>query len=443
MADPADKELADGLKGAKKKARNFAIILKGTKVVHLIVQKKSIKAGDLAGGKSEFGGNAVLQGVCQGDGADLVFKMIGEPGTEPPVKIAQFKELITEKTDLKIKPCFEMVLSLDPIDEKEEDESEAEDAVPKAVVPPPAPPPAPAAEAVPPPAPAPADLMKQLVAAMNKMGDGIKAAVVAVPARKTELLTQVAGFQTQVKAADADAAKASLLAVGKLIKEMTGAAPAAPPPPAAAAPVPPPVAPPAPEPSKGAQWEKAFAEMEPRYLEALKSAPGDAASKLRVVFTYATEQAEAGQFDKALASLKRLEPLIAEALASPGKTPEIAAGTVEKRKFLLTRFKQIPGEIRPEVNKLKASIAREVPDEDPDELGSAIEASLQSFYDEIQDEIDKAINSGDMKVMSGLKGRVMKNELISHLFDNPLTDGSKFRESLIGALEEVEAKLAG
>lgn len=460
MADPADKDLYNGLKAAKKKPRNFAIILKGAKVLHLIVQKKPIKVGELQAAKVEFGGNAILRGICQGDGAEMVFQMVGEPGSEPPIKNAQFKEIVAEKTDLKIKPRFEMVAEVAEVDDSEEEmlEGEEEDSSSAETVPPPPPPPptakAPSEEAPPAPPPPPeapaGDALKQLVATMNKLSDGIKSAVAASPDRKAELLQQVAAFQSQIKAADAAGAKTSLLAVGKLIKEMAGgtAPPVSPPPPpplgpsATTPPVPPPP-PPAPGKDPGEAWNKAFQDVEPRYLDALKTISSDAASKLRVVFTYATEQAEAGQFDKALAALKRLEPMLAEALANPtGATPEIAAGTVEKRKFLVTRFQQIPNEIRPEVNKLKASIARDVPDEDSEELAAAIEESLQDFYDELQDEIDKAINAGDMKLINGLKNRVMQNALLAHLSDNPMTDGTKFRESLLTALDEVEQKLA-
>jgi hypothetical protein len=506
MAETPDEELSKNLKAARKKARNFVMVLKGTRLVGLIVSKKSIKAGEKAAAKAEFKGNAFVEGVVVGEGAELVFKIQGAPGGEPGVKIAQFKDFVDEQAGMKIKPRFEMVSELQVVDENEEEGSENEEdeggnvpnappppqskgnEVPPAPIAPPPPqskgnevPPAPPAPPPPtqnkgndvppspPPAPpsSPTDEMKGLIAAMNKLSDQIKDAAAKNPNQKGELLKHVAAFQAQAKSGDAQGAKASLLAVGTLLKQLSGTSPVTPPPAPPVAPSPPesssqvppaptppsppesssqvPPAPTPPPPDRAAvDWEREFARIEPRYLEALKTSTSDAASKLRVVFTYATEQAEARAFDKALGALKRLEPLLDAVQQAPSGGPagEIEKGIVEKRKFMLTRMKAIPGEIQPSLNKLKDAITREVPEENADELAKAIESALKDFYAQIQEEIDDAINAGNSKILAGLKNRVLGNQLIEHLYTNPLAEGAAFRDSLIDALDEIEQKLA-
>jgi hypothetical protein len=131
-----------------------------------------------------------------------------------------------------------------------------------------------------------------------------------------------------------------------------------------------------------------------------------------------------------------------DATAASKTSAEIPKGIVEKRKFLLTRWRQLPVDLRPEVENFKAAVEQAVPEEDPDELGDAIEEALQAFYDELQDEIDRAINAGDMGVIKGLKSRVSAHPLVKHLVENPMVSGTGFQSLLIEALEEMEAKLA-
>src|SRR5260370_10110714 len=57
------------------------------------------------------------------------------------------------------------------------------------------------------------------------------------------------------------------------------------------------------------RWDTAHGEIEPRYLQALKDQP-ERASALRAVMAFATEKAEAGEFEKALDALKRMEGIL-------------------------------------------------------------------------------------------------------------------------------------
>ncbi|MES1265975.1 MAG: hypothetical protein ABUU24_10050, partial [Variovorax sp.] len=102
-------------------------------------------------------------------------------------------------------------------------------------------------------------------------------------------------------------AKTTLLAVGKLAKELSAAPPQAPPPP------PTNTNDQQADQNKAAQWQAEWGALEPKYLAALEEASNDLAGKLKVIHAYATEQAEASQYDKALTALGRLRPLIDQA----------------------------------------------------------------------------------------------------------------------------------
>jgi hypothetical protein len=77
------------------------------------------------------------------------------------------------------------------------------------------------------------------MAAMNQLSAPIKAAVVANPGRRDEIVGLVGKFQQQAKDKQIEPAKATLLALGKIVKELAGGG-AATTPPTAPPPTPPP-----------------------------------------------------------------------------------------------------------------------------------------------------------------------------------------------------------
>jgi hypothetical protein len=218
-SDVLDEDLAIGLKQAKKKARNFLLVVKGSKPLKLIVKKKPIKAAEVQEAKKEAMGTGVYQGVCQGDGGlEMVFRLVGE---EPTVKTVQFKELIAEQTGLTIKPRFELVTELADVDDEGE-ESETQEAEVSA----PTAPQTEDAEAA----------LKKLMAGMNQLSPAIKTVVGANPGRRDEIVGLVGKFQQQAKDKQVEPAKATLLSLGKIVKELSGgggAVPQPPPPPGA------------------------------------------------------------------------------------------------------------------------------------------------------------------------------------------------------------------
>jgi hypothetical protein len=120
MANVAlDDELIEGLKGAKKSPRHFALIAKGMTPVKLLVQKKKFRDGELMKAKTEAKGNEIITGVLVASGSDFAFQVLGE---EPSVKPMKLKELIAEQAEMPAKPRWEVVTVLTDVGEEEEEE---------------------------------------------------------------------------------------------------------------------------------------------------------------------------------------------------------------------------------------------------------------------------------------------------------------------------------
>jgi len=459
-----DDELLEGLRQAKKKPRNFAIVLKGSKVLKLIVKKKPIKPQEILEAKSEVKGTDYLQGVCQGDGgAEIVFRVVGP---EPGVKAPQFKELISEQTGLAIKPRFESVKELQEVDDDSADDGGAENvtasdttasdttASDTTATTEPTQQPSEIPEA-PPLQTEQVSEAKSLLAKLNKIAPAIQTAVTNHPNRKNDVLGLAAKFKKEVADSQFDGAKETMKGLATLLKELSA------PPQSSQSTTP------QPEPTQTQQteqpqqqnenplagrWQQEFPKVEAEYLEALKKADDKLASQLRVLHTFATEQAEAGAYDRAFKAVDRLKPLLQQALSSQGPGGaggEIATGTVAKRKFLLDRFNRIPGEVKANLRPLRAKIATEVPDEDPKQLVDGIETMLGEFYGEMREAIDESINAGDgdyaaaIKTIDELKKKVQSDALVQLLMRDPLKSGVNVENLLLSALGEIESQLAG
>lgn len=239
MPDALDEELAQGLKQARKKPRNFVLLGKGTTVLKLLIDKKPIKSSDIQEAKKATKATTIVSGVIVGDGTDLVFKVVGE---EPSFKTAAFKEYLSEQSGLKVKPRFQVVPELAEINDTGEDEQGESDSTESKP---------PGDTSIPPSgsiesqssesqstefessesAPGGDDPLAALVATMKSLAPHVQTAILRAPSRKDELLGLVAEFQKQVKAQDAAATKAALGAIGQALKQ--GAAPGSQPAPTA------------------------------------------------------------------------------------------------------------------------------------------------------------------------------------------------------------------
>jgi hypothetical protein len=133
---------------------------------------------------------------------------------------------------------------------------------------------------------------------------------------------------------------------------------------------------------------------------------------------------------------------------SSRSTPEIAPGTVQKRKFLLERWARIPEEISLDLQTLKQALERDLPDEDADLLIELAEDYLSDFYVDMKEAIDDDINAGDSKYQNAIqtigdfKARIATEPLIQNLKKNTLGAAVSIDAILLRALDEVEQGLA-
>jgi hypothetical protein len=284
-----DEDLYNGLQQArKKKPRYFALIAKGVEVVGLIVQKKVINSGVAQKAKAESKGNLVIQGICQGEGVELRFEVVG---SEPSIAPKKIKDFIEERTELSLKPQWAVVTELAAVVDDEAKPADTPVASSTPVTDP-----GPTAEVPPPAPPAPPVDVKGLQARLKKLLERHKDLVGKNPDLKEKLqpLAKPAAELVMKGSAEASTALDNLEKALNLA-ESGGQQSSS---------------------SKQQEWKAEHARVEPRYLEVLSGNPPDAA-KIRAVMAYATEQADLGGYDKALVALKRLEPLLAAATVSP------------------------------------------------------------------------------------------------------------------------------
>jgi hypothetical protein len=204
---------------------------------------------------------------------------------------------------------------------------------------------------------------------------------------------------------------------------------------------------PATAPVDAAQYEARLAVVEPRYTEILKANPADA-NKMRAVFGFAAEQAEAQQYGKAVAALTQLEKLIDAAGTMGAPSGQGYKGIVAYRKSLL--------ELRAAVAKVEGQIAgliKAIPNQMPDEadLAEELASDLREANEELQDLVDDAMGSAeneDTPITSALKSRldeliaeIATNAVIKHVDQNPFGVAMNIEATLGKALSGVRGAL--
>lgn len=147
-----DKELAKSLLVARKKPRNFAMVVKGVTVLKLMLSKKPFRDAELLEAKKQAKGNEVVTGVCAaGEGAELQFRVL----EESPVQDAKLKAFIKEEAGLSVATRFVIDAKVTPIlDESNDADVDLGKEMPQASStnasePPPPPPPPPTASGQP------------------------------------------------------------------------------------------------------------------------------------------------------------------------------------------------------------------------------------------------------------------------------------------------------
>ncbi|MCP4043198.1 MAG: hypothetical protein GY731_14785, partial [Gammaproteobacteria bacterium] len=379
----------------------------------------------------EEGAGQFYYGVISGKGPNITFNMNSLDGFEKPAtKNIVLKNYLRDEADMKFKPVYEIVTELPdtPVDEGPEgEEIEAspetvpEPEVPEATLaaeetaPEPAPPPPEES----PEAPVDTTAAKQLTAALAKLSPVITKAVVAQPARKAEILGQVADIKQAIRTGETDTAKSQLLETGRLVKELAAGAPGN----VEAPEVPT-------EDNAETQWQTLFAKLEPRYLEALKLQPANA-SQMRTVMGYASEQAGAGQYAKAIKAIKRLAGMIQEAM--PEETvPEGDGGPEEiKVSFVAMQKSRLAWDgarktVAAELRKLEQAIleaCREEPDfEEIANRTQQLYRILDTLDERLLDKLDDALNAQEQELRSSIhrEAQGLIREYLTFVDSDPL-----------------------
>jgi hypothetical protein len=143
-----------------------------------------------------------------------------------------------------------------------------------------------------------------------------------------------------------------------------------------------------------------------------------------------------------------LDEAAAEPDADTGAVPE---GVVAKRKFLIERWRQIPGELDVHLQRLKTDIAAKLPHEDPEDFGEGVRLTLKRLTDAVEadlnDAIDASINAGDAKyaavadALGRLRKRVSEDAMVSFLRRTSLFPGRPVEAALLKAFDEIDAAL--
>ncbi len=196
-----------------------------------------------------------------------------------------------------------------------------------------------------------------------------------------------------------------------------------------------------------AQYEARLAAIEARYQDVLKTNPVDA-NKMRAVFGYASEQAEAEQFVKAVAALGQLEKLLDAAGAEDAKGEKGFKGIVAYRKTLI--------DLRAAVAKVEGQIAnlvKAIPSQMPDEadLAEDLADDLRESNEDLQNLIDEAIGTAKNESepitrelsarLDALIAEVGSSEVIKHVDSNPFGVALSIGTTLGKALSDVRAAL--
>mgnify|MGYP000504161209 FL=1 len=124
---------------------------------------------------------------------------------------------------------------------------------------------------------------------------------------------------------------------------------------------------------------------------------------------------------------------------------------VQKRAFLVARWKQIAADLVSEVETVRSTVAAKLPHEDSDQFAKVLGSALVEIVDDLKSSVDDAviasINAGDPKYaavsdrIAKLRSDVSGNQLIAALRDNSLAPGQPIEKAITAALNEVQAEL--
>lgn len=478
ISDESKALLEDVKKG---KPRKFAMICRGVEVVSLVVYKR----GNVEKHKKEakqVGKGQFYFGTLEGQGPDIRFILARADGFErAPVKTASLKSFLEESADFKCKPLIEIrdvapmvlddddplvarFLKLQPaalaacdahpdraaeinslclqiggcFDQGQTDDAQAKLAALEVLLAKTAGSDSPPAESQGEPKSEPKseqkDEQKELAEALKKLKPLLDKVVDARPERKSELFAAMAQSANEIKERKFEAARKSLVELGKTLKSLATGGPSV---------------------SQAEQESAAFRErqqqLEPQLLAAQRASP-EKSTALGNVWTFALQQADAANFANAAKAFDRLEEAIRGILSGPAETL-VPEGTVKMAKVLLSTWKQARSETLAEIEKLRTALEKQLPNEDCNSVMAKVEQHLDGFAADL----DKAVYGVSsqlsepgpvqraQKLIAEYRNRVRRDRLIQYLNNSQRQLGVEIRVEAIflGLFDDLETALAG
>ncbi len=153
-----------------------------------------------------------------------------------------------------------------------------------------------------------------------------------------------------------------------------------------------------------AKWEKALAAIELDYLQALSDRPADA-SKLRAVMSFAQGKAEKGEFEGAIAALKKLEEQLLVKATATVPTGLVAAAVLRSElhnirmnaaRGLVQLAATLKGKADPRAHQIEPIV---------EQLATAMPSQLETALEQL----DSALKSGDSDAANSLRASVQQD----------------------------------
>ena len=151
-------------------------------------------------------------------------------------------------------------------------------------------------------------------------------------------------------------------------------------------------------------WPATRAGLEPRVLAALKANHPEA-TKIRAVWGFAVEKADAGDIASALKAAERLAPLLdaPTAAAAPDVPPQNVVAFQRSRLMWIDAKRAMKSDL----GKFRAAVDQQsADDEDQSEILSAVDGlvdQFDAFDDALEDVLDQITNTAEGNARSGLK----------------------------------------
>jgi hypothetical protein len=169
--------------------------------------------------------------------------------------------------------------------------------------------------------------------------------------------------------------------------------------------------------------------------------------RLRVMWDFAEGKAQNGAYDSAMKAMLKIgeEGLFARIreLQAAASGKPVSNKLVEQRKFLLTRWQQIPAELAGHVSDLQDGLGAQFPNENTAGDIAKLNGYLKTLLARLQDQIDKVIGGGANDIsLDAVRKEIDQDDVLSCLGKYPLGDGHAFRETILQAVEEVETHMA-